>query len=151
MLLNGYICRLRAASTCKLHSATLPPPNLVIFLSVRSDQNRLSCKTREQNLSLSHLENCIGSKPHQTAQPPGCRRKVSSDVTSFCASPGALPKRPTNQPTNGSNELICSVDRSGHRCRLFWRCCRSNGTNHTAPGPAQRYSVLRSRGALRWL
>ena len=26
MLLNGYICRLRAASTCKLQSATPPPP-----------------------------------------------------------------------------------------------------------------------------
>jgi hypothetical protein len=37
--------------------------------------------------------------------------------------------------TNGSNELICSVDRSGHRCRLFWCCCRADGNAAPAPEP----------------
>ena len=47
---------------------------------------------------FSHLENRIGSKPHQSTQLPGYCRKVSSGVTSFCAPSGALPTRP-NEPT----------------------------------------------------
>ena len=112
---------------------------ILIFLRVRSDQNRLSCKTREGRTDrvplFSHLENCIGSKPHQSTTLLGDCRKASSEIRKFCASQGALPKRPTNQPTNGTNELICSVDRSGHRCQLFWRCCRSDGNAAPAPEP----------------
>ena len=108
------------------------------FLTVRSDRYAVQCKTREGRTArvslFSHLENRIGSKPHQTAQPPGDCRKVSSDVSHFCASQGALPKRPTNQPINRTNALICSIDRSGHCCRLFWRCCRTDGNATTASG-----------------
>ena len=75
------------------------PCRLVIFLSVRSDQNRLSCKTRRIISLRSHLENCIGSKPHQMTQLPGYCRKVSRKVCSFCSLPGPLPTRPNDQPT----------------------------------------------------
>ena len=68
-------------------SATLPPqlrlPRLLYFLV--SDPNNIWYTVRRKKKILPawrkpHLENCIGSKPHQTAQPPGDCRKVSSEV-----------------------------------------------------------------------
>jgi len=82
------------------------------FLTVRWDQYAVQCKTREGRSSrlplFSHLENCIGSKPHQSSQLPGCCRKVSSRVCSFCSLPGPLPTRPNDQPTQSIMKTFLS-------------------------------------------
>ena len=143
-------------------SATLPPPVFAAcgagesldFLLVIWEKICYCVLQEKEGASrlplFSHLENCIGSNPHQSTQLPGYRRKVSRKICSFCSLPGSLPTKPNDQPTNGTNELICSVDRSVYRCRLFWRCCRPDGNGRAAP-TAQRNPVVRSRGALRWL
>ena len=101
----------------------------------------------------THLENYIGSKSHQTTQPSGCCRKVSSGVTRNCTPSGVLPTRSKANPTHSTNDT--GNLRNAVHNRVNWRGYGLVVLLPARPKPLEFHSfgqsTLRPGGALKWL